>query len=446
LVAAQTTELTISYPNAFRKIKFSDGRRALILNSEVPLLDDCFETEEPTPIDSANQVFHAHLPMGNGNATLHDVLELRATGIAMSVEEPEPDLPMPGDSLGGSGLGGFPKFTFFIYDHLGNSRILYSNNLIDCNPDSTKYLLEHVLDYYPFAKTLREYIYVRERHQSTYHERDEETGLDYRGARFYDSEVGRFLSVDPFAQKFSSWSSYNFVLNNPISFIDPDGLSPIDPTDPNNQPRWSFYKTFSNSAFNAVINIGSSNKFKGLYIVAQRRIENGFRLTTPGNNPMNIKGSGDNGQVSLTTVEYIKGKKNILLQNFANFSTMEKGFEGYLKILKNNFPDAYDALIDNNKTITDFTNGLANGKFGAYATDPDYSSKVEKIFNGVKRDHIKWFTYNINRFTSGINSLKRLMGSGLSVDEQNDLFEEVQRGFILRAKYEAEKQQVEDLK
>jgi RHS repeat-associated protein len=444
--AGQTTELTISYPNAFRKIKFSDGRRTLILNSEASLLDDCFETEETTPIDSANQVFHAHLPMGNGNATLHDVLELRATGIAMSVEEPEPDLPMPGDSLGGSGLGGFPKFTFFIYDHLGNSRILYSNNLIDCNPDSTKYLLEHVLDYYPFAKTLREYIYVRERHQSTYHERDEETGLDYRGARFYDSEVGRFLSVDPFAQKFSSWSSYNFVLNNPISFIDPDGLSPIDPTDPNNQPRWSFYKTFSNSAFNAVINIGSSNKFKGLYIVAQRRIENGFRLTTPGNNPMNIKGSGDNGQVSLTTVEYIKGKKNILLQNFANFSTMEKGFEGYLKILKNNFPDAYDALIDNNKTITDFTNGLANGKFGAYATDPDYSSKVEKIFNGVKRDHIKWFTYNINRFTSGINSLKRLMGSGLSVDEQNDLFEEVQRGFILRAKYEAEKQQVEDLK
>jgi RHS repeat-associated protein len=122
-------------------------------------------------------------------------------------------------------LGGFPKFTFFIYDHLGNSRILYSNNLIDCNPDSTKYLLEHVLDYYPFAKTLREYIYVRERHQSTYHERDEETGLDYRGARFYDSEVGRFLSVDPLADipKQIGMSPYSAMGNNPIIYIDPDG-------------------------------------------------------------------------------------------------------------------------------------------------------------------------------------------------------------------------------
>jgi RHS repeat-associated protein len=92
-----------------------------------------------------------------------------------------------------------------------------------------------MLDYYPFAKTLREYIYVRERHQTTYHERDEETGLDYRGARFYDSEVGRFLSVDPLTAARTWVSPYNYVQNNPILRVDPTGAldNPIYDTDGN---------------------------------------------------------------------------------------------------------------------------------------------------------------------------------------------------------------------
>ena len=65
----------------------------------------------------------------------------------------------------------------------------------------------------------------RERHQSTYHERDEETGLDYRGARFYDGEVGRFLSCDPLALDYASWSSYHYVADNPILLTDPTGMA-----------------------------------------------------------------------------------------------------------------------------------------------------------------------------------------------------------------------------
>lgn len=44
-----------------------------------------------------------------------------------------------------------------------------------------------------------------------------------RGARFYDSEVVRFLSLDPAAMEYPSLSDYNYVAGNPVMFIDPDG-------------------------------------------------------------------------------------------------------------------------------------------------------------------------------------------------------------------------------
>ena len=62
-----------------------------------------------------------------------------------------------------------------------------------------------------------------EKYQTTYHERDQETGFDFRGARYYDSEVGRFLSTDPLAAQRSWLTPYNYVQNNPVMRTDPTG-------------------------------------------------------------------------------------------------------------------------------------------------------------------------------------------------------------------------------
>jgi RHS repeat-associated protein len=46
--------------------------------------------------------------------------------------------------------------------------------------------------------------------------------LDF-GARMYDSRLGRWLSLDPLAAKYTWLSPYNFCGNNPIFFVDPNG-------------------------------------------------------------------------------------------------------------------------------------------------------------------------------------------------------------------------------
>jgi RHS repeat-associated protein len=58
------------------------------------------------------------------------------------------------------------------------------------------------------------------------------TGLDYFGARYHQSAIGRFTSVDPVLDAERAladpqrWNRYAYALNRPLTYVDPDGRSP----------------------------------------------------------------------------------------------------------------------------------------------------------------------------------------------------------------------------
>ena len=54
-------------------------------------------------------------------------------------------------------------------------------------------------------------------------EKDSETGYHYFGARYYNSDLSLWLSVDPMSDKYPNLSPYNYCAWNPMKLVDPDG-------------------------------------------------------------------------------------------------------------------------------------------------------------------------------------------------------------------------------
>ncbi|GGC72600.1 hypothetical protein GCM10011387_27640 [Pedobacter quisquiliarum] len=107
-------------------------------------------------------------------------------------------------------------------DHLGNVRVSFFKN-----PVSNALEVIQKDEYFAFGKRVvvtpgtNKYLYNGKELQG------ESETFDY-GARFYDPVIARWTSVDPLAELERLRSPYNYGVNNPIRFIDPDGRAVDD--------------------------------------------------------------------------------------------------------------------------------------------------------------------------------------------------------------------------
>jgi RHS repeat-associated protein len=111
---------------------------------------------------------------------------------------------------------------YYLSDHLGSTSIVAT----------ATGTVEEESDYYPFGTEV--VVTSGQNHYKfTGKERDTETNVDYFGARYYTSNMGRWMNPDqPFADQNpadpQSWNLYEYARNNPLRNIDIDGFKVLE--------------------------------------------------------------------------------------------------------------------------------------------------------------------------------------------------------------------------
>ncbi|PTT03695.1 hypothetical protein DBR11_01585 [Pedobacter sp. HMWF019] len=171
----------------------------------------------PATVTGPNASTYTYDAMGKkltrvkGSVTTHYIDGIQYNGTAIDFIQTEEGIARP--------VSGVYNYEYTLKDHLGNARYSF-------NSAGTKIQAD---DYYPFGKTFNSYS-LGARNNYLYNSKELQDGLeqyDY-DARFYDPAVGRWNVVDPLAEKGRRYSPYIYGNNNPIRFVDADGMEAKD--------------------------------------------------------------------------------------------------------------------------------------------------------------------------------------------------------------------------
>jgi RHS repeat-associated protein len=119
-------------------------------------------------------------------------------------------------------------YSFVLRDHLGNTRVTFSDLNDDAKIDEYKEIIQ-INNYYAFGLNMEGNWNGKDganKYQYSGKELNDDFGLGWsdHGARFYDPAMARWHSIDPLADKYPDWSPYNYVMSNPINSTDPTGM------------------------------------------------------------------------------------------------------------------------------------------------------------------------------------------------------------------------------
>lgn len=136
---------------------------------------------------------------------------------------------------------------------------------------------------------------------------------------------------------------------------------------------------FVNNAYNQARAAGL-NETQARLAATQAANETGYGQHVVGNNYFGIKaGPSWNGDVvNAGTSEEVNGTNQRQRANFRSYASPVDSFSDYAGVLSRNFPTSF-AAPDFDTAV----DGLQNGRFGAYATDSHYGSKLRSINNMI---------------------------------------------------------------
>ena len=176
-----------------------------------------------------------------------------------------------------------PAF-YYQGDHLGSSAYLTDD----------AGAITQTLNYLPYGEDwvdVHNSPHYLSRYKYNGKEKDPESGLHYYGARYYDSDISQWLSIDPMADKYPSLSPYNYCADNPVNIIDPDGRD----IDPKSREEWENQKNEVMKRIKGSINRSDYLKLYAFYdgLKVLEKSSQRYRLVKVEDNEGNISLASD---------------------------------------------------------------------------------------------------------------------------------------------------------
>ena len=216
---------------------------------------------------------------------------------------------------------------------------------------------------------------------------------DY-SARYMDPSIGRFINVDPMGDKMPGWNGYNYVMNNPIRLIDPDGMAP-ETVKPGSQAVLNMIKNTLTKQDAQYVRFDKTGNIDKEFINSRSsKSENFNSLKEMVNSETIVEvslstsfiSSDENGKLSKTEMQYYPADQYSEFDKSGNTmsgtSTGESGFLG-----KTLFPDKEGTQNSPNKNVQVIINSKLSekGRAEMYSHEGNGHARIYVTTNGNRQ-------------------------------------------------------------